>query len=80
MELYRQLRPVVDDLPARLCSRSCVCLAEAAYSKAVKQKERFRKQLVQKLHKSSSAPALFFRSPCDVVLPQQRLIFQRSKS
>ena len=36
-ELYRQLKPVVDDLDIATCKivfpRSCVCLAEAAYSK-----------------------------------------------
>ena len=33
-ELYRQLKPVVDDLATCNCvPRSCVCLAEAAYSK-----------------------------------------------
>ena len=69
-ELYCKLRPVVDDLPARLCSEVVCVSCRGSILKAAKQKERFecsRKQLVQKLHKSSSAPALFFRSPCDVV-------------
>ena len=59
-ELYRQLRPVVDDLPAGLCSEVVCVPCRGSILKAAKQKERFefsRKELVQKLHKSSSVPA-----------------------
>ena len=59
-ELYRQLRTVVDDLPARLCSEVVCVSCRGSILKATKQKEHFecsRKELVQKLHKSSSVPA-----------------------
>ena len=59
-ELYCQLRTVVDEFPARLCSEVVCVSCRGSILKAAKQKERFecsRKELVQKLHKSSSVPA-----------------------